>query len=60
MTAHTFEIEPYNHMPEDGPKGTAITYQWVCSCGRRGPLYVTSALSARRGGERHVAAMERG
>lgn len=59
MAGHIVKIEPYDHMPEDGPNGTAITYQWVCSCGRRGPLYVTSDRSARNGGARHVAAQER-
>jgi hypothetical protein len=33
-------------------------YFWRCSCGRMGPLTL-NARSARNGGARHVAAMEK-
>jgi hypothetical protein len=46
----------------------SLWYRWRCSCGEVGPWRVASKLggavkavrSARRGGQRHVAAMERG
>lgn len=34
-------------------------YAWVCSCGERGD-WIRNVRSARTGGQRHVAAMERG
>jgi len=48
------------------PGSTAWRYRWRCSCGRVGPWrvardrgYGRAATSARRGGQRHVAAKER-
>lgn len=34
-------------------------YAWVCSCGERGD-WTRNVRFARTGGQRHVAAMERG
>ena len=35
-------------------------YRWRCSCGRVGGWTLSRVRSARNGGARHVAAMERG
>lgn len=51
MTAHTIDIISLE-VPE-------LLFHWLCSCGERGSLR-TNARSARTGGQRHVAAMERG
>lgn len=68
--AHVFEIK--TEVQADAKTGEptgALRYRWACSCGGSGPWrtggrgigrHGRAARSARRGGERHVAAMERG
>lgn len=62
MIAHTFKLEDVpakSWRTAGGKPGSAV--RWRCSCGRVGPDVLPSeADRARRGGERHVAAMERG
>lgn len=52
MTAHSIVIETR-------PDSAMFGYRWRCSCGDFGS-WVLRARSARTGGQRHVAAMERG
>jgi hypothetical protein len=35
-------------------------FRWRCTCGRAGKWHAARVSSARNGGARHVAAMERG
>lgn len=69
MIPHTFEIK--TQVQADAATGEptgGFRYRWACSCGRVGPWKSggsgsgggTAARRARTGGERHVAAMERG
>lgn len=52
MIAHVMDIEVR-------PNGV-LEYRWICAAGCKPGKWSTSALAARRGGVRHVAAMERG
>jgi hypothetical protein len=51
---------------DPGPAGAPSTlfYRWSCCCGKAGPWHTgearAAARSARDGGRKHVAAMERG
>ena len=54
MTAHVITIDT------DGNKPTTMLYRWCCSCRAVGRRWFAKVRSARTGGERHVAAMERG
>lgn len=70
MTAHKFEIKTQIHAdPKTGEPTGVFRYRWSCSCGKVGPWkhgskrsgqHAKAAHSASVGGERHVAAMERG
>lgn len=53
---------PYLHIFVVDTRGMAYAqrYRWKCSCGDAGKQWRSAARSARIGGERHVAAMERG
>lgn len=70
MTAHKFELKTQIHSaPKTGEPTGVLRYCWSCSCGSVGPWkqggrrrgqHAKAARSARVGGQRHVAAMERG
>lgn len=70
MTAHTFEIKTQSAIDAvTGEAAGVFRYRWSCSCGEVGPWrpggkrsgqHAKAVRSARVGGERHVAAMERG
>lgn len=70
MTAHTFDTQTQIQADASGEPTGVFRYRWRCSCGRVGPwksggakrsgLHAAAAKAARVGGERHVAAMERG
>lgn len=53
MQAHAITIDT------DG-LGPNMLYRWRCSCKAAGRRWFANVRSARTGGERHVAAMERG
>lgn len=68
---HRFDTE--TQLQADAATGDptgVFRYRWKCTCGRVGPWksggakrsgqHAKAARSARVGGERHVAAMERG
>ena len=61
MTAHAIVID--TRPADDGappfPRLVALESRWRCSCGTSGE-WTPRAKSARTGGQRHVAAMERG
>jgi hypothetical protein len=59
--AHTISIDTEVHLLHG-----QFRYRWECSCGDRGPWktarnkgHAKAARSARNGGARHVAAMEK-
>lgn len=66
---HKTEIQTQASADDRGEPTGVFRYRWRCSCGRVGPWRVggevsgqhaKASRSARTGGERHVAAMERG
>lgn len=58
MQAHVIEIETLPAY-SNGLRTFPPMHRWRCSCGRAGEE-TTKPRSARNGGARHVAAMERG
>ena len=56
MTAHTITLD-VDLRPSTATADTQ--YRWQCSCREHGE-YTRNVRSARNGGQRHVAAMERG
>lgn len=61
---HAVEIEIQAGV-DPGPAGvpSMLSCRWRCCCGRGGPWHAgeaRAARSARDGGRKHVAAMERG
>jgi hypothetical protein len=68
-SAHVVEIHTQLQSDEEGNPTGCFRYRWRCSCGKHGPWrtgttdsghHAAAASSARTGGTRHVAAMERG
>lgn len=59
MTAHKITIDTEQRRTARDPVVQAM-YRWRCSCGDKGKLWRREIRNARNGGERHVAAMERG
>jgi hypothetical protein len=62
MRAHAVEID--TKQVDRSCAAHGLSYRWRCSCGRIGPWWLTKVTakperSARNGGARHVAAMER-
>lgn len=59
MRAHVVTIETRKHSQSvDGASCITIALRWLCTCGSLGP-WQCRARSARNGGARHVAAMEK-
>lgn len=66
MAAHAIAI--HTQVATDAEPTGAVRYRWRCACGRDGAWRTArhggspaiAARSARTGGARHVAAMERG
>lgn len=69
LEAHVVDLHTQAQTDEDGNPTGCFRYCWRCSCGFSGPWHTgtddsghheKAARSARTGGQRHVAAMERG
>lgn len=68
MTAHIVDLD--TQIADTGALMGTVRYRWRCSCGERGRTWHSSgqhgqhagraARRARTGGQRHVAAMNRG
>lgn len=68
-SAHAVDVQTQAQTDEAGNPTGMFRYRWRCSCDRVGPWrtgtddsghHAAAAQSARNGGARHVAAMERG
>lgn len=69
MAAHKVDVQTQAQTDDDGNPTGMFRYRWRCACHRVGPWrtgaddsghHAKAARSARSGGARHVAAMERG
>jgi hypothetical protein len=65
LKAHAVEVQFWatanqRYVDQDNPSTPFV--RWACSCGRIGPakLAIGGVRRVRTGGQRHVAAMERG
>lgn len=63
LEAHVASLQTQIQMDVDGEPTGVFRYRWRCSCGDAGKKWYSgggkAAESARDGGARHVAAMER-